>query len=42
MAKKKGITPIGKRIRRVRVGKKNSLDTKAKEKGVSKEFIKKN
>ncbi len=41
MAKKKGITPIGKRIRRARLDKKISLDTMANETGLSKEFIKK-
>ena len=41
MAKKKGITPIGKRIRRIRLDKKISLDTIANETGLSKEFIKK-
>ena len=41
MAKKKGIIPIGKRIRRARLGKKISLDTMANETGLSKEFIKK-
>lgn len=41
MAKKKGITPIGKRIRRARLAKKISLDTMANETGLSKEFIKK-
>ena len=41
MAKKKGITPIGKRIRRARLDKKISLDTLANETGLSKEFIKK-
>ncbi|MBC8439323.1 MAG: helix-turn-helix transcriptional regulator [Deltaproteobacteria bacterium] len=41
MAKKKGLTPIGKRIKRVRLDKKISLDTIANETGLSKEFIKK-
>ena len=41
MAKKKGITPIGKRIRQARLDKKISLDTMANETGLSKEFIKK-
>ena len=41
MAKKKGLTPIGKRIRRIRLDKKMSLDTIANETGLSKEFIKK-
>ncbi|MBU8910437.1 MAG: XRE family transcriptional regulator [Desulfobacterales bacterium] len=41
MAKKKGIIPIGKRIRRARLDKKISLDTMANETGLSKEFIKK-
>ncbi len=41
MAKKKEITPIGKRIRRARLDKKMSLDTMANETGLSKEFIKK-
>ena len=41
MAKKKGLTPIGKRIRRVRLDKKISLDNMANETGLSKEFIKK-
>jgi len=41
MAKKKGITPIGKRIRRARLAKKISLDTMANETGLSKKFIKK-
>ena len=41
MAKKKGITPIGKRIKRARLDKKMSLDTMANETGLSKEFIKK-
>ncbi|MBT3175736.1 MAG: helix-turn-helix transcriptional regulator [Desulfobacula sp.] len=41
MAKKKGITPIGKRIRRIRLDKKMTLDTIANETGLSKEFIKK-
>ena len=41
MAKKKGITPIGKRIRRTRLDKKISLDTMANETGLSKDFIKK-
>lgn len=41
MAKKKGITPIGTRIRRARLDKKISLDTLANETGLSKEFIKK-
>lgn len=41
MAKKKGITPIGKRIRQARLEKKISLDTMANETGLSKEFIKK-
>ena len=41
MAKKKGITPIGTRIRRIRLDKKISLDTLANETGLSKEFIKK-
>jgi len=41
MAKKKGITPIGKRIRRARLDKKISLDTMANETGLSTEFIKK-
>jgi len=41
MAKKKGITPIGKRIRRTRLDKKISLDTMANETGLSKDTIKK-
>lgn len=41
MAKKKGIIPIGKRIRRTRLDKKITLDTMANETGLSKEFIKK-
>lgn len=41
MAKKKGIIPIGKRIRRARLDKKISLDTISNETGLSKEFIKK-
>lgn len=41
MAKKKEIVPIGKRIRRARLGKKISLDTMANETGLSKELIKK-
>ncbi len=41
MAKKKGIIPIGKRIRRTRLDKKISLDTMANETGLSKDFIKK-
>ena len=41
MAKKKEITPIGKRIRRARLNKKISLDTMANETGLSKAFIKK-
>ncbi|MCP4718865.1 MAG: cupin domain-containing protein [Desulfobacteraceae bacterium] len=41
MAKKKEITPIGKRIKRARLDKKMSLDTMANETGLSKEFIKK-
>ncbi|MCG8635651.1 MAG: cupin domain-containing protein [Desulfobacterales bacterium] len=41
MAKKKEITPIGKRIRRARLDKKMSLDTMANETGLSKDFIKK-
>ena len=41
MAKKKGMTPIGKRIRRIRLDKKISLDTMANETGLAKEFIKK-
>jgi transcriptional regulator with XRE-family HTH domain len=41
MAKKKGIIPIGKRIRRTRLDKKISLDTMANETGLSKEAIKK-
>ena len=41
MAKKKGITPIGKRIRRTRLDKKITLDTMANETGLSKEVIKK-
>ncbi len=41
MAKKKGLTPIGKRIRRVRLDKKMTLDNIANETGLSKEFIKK-
>lgn len=41
MAKKKEITPIGKRIRRARLDKKMSLDVMANETGLSKEFIKK-
>lgn len=40
MAKKKEMTPIGKRIRRARLDKKMSLDTMANETGLSKEFIK--
>ncbi|MDD9301816.1 MAG: helix-turn-helix transcriptional regulator [Desulfobacter sp.] len=41
MAKKKTMTPIGKRIRKARLDKKISLDTMANETGLSKEFIKK-
>lgn len=41
MAKKKGITPIGTRIRRARLAKKMSLDTMANETGLAKAFIKK-
>lgn len=41
MVKKKGITPIGKRIRRTRLDKKITLETMANETGLSKEFIKK-
>lgn len=41
MAKKKGIEPIGKRIRRARLDKKISLDAMANETGLSKEMIKK-
>lgn len=41
MAKKKGIIPIGKRIRRTRLDKKITLDTMANETGLSKEVIKK-
>ncbi len=41
MAKKKEITPIGKRIKRARLDKKMTLDTMANETGLSKEFIKK-
>ena len=41
MAKKKGIIPIGKRIRRLRLDKKINLDMMANETGLSKEFIKK-
>ncbi|MCG8683316.1 MAG: cupin domain-containing protein [Desulfobacterales bacterium] len=41
MAKKKEMTPIGKRIRRARLDKKISLDTMANETGLSKDFIKK-
>jgi transcriptional regulator with XRE-family HTH domain len=40
MAEKKGLIPIGKRIRRTRLDKKISLDTMANETGLSKEFIK--
>tara|TARA_B100000614_G_C14529313_1_gene485864 strand:- start:1051 stop:1632 length:582 start_codon:yes stop_codon:yes gene_type:complete len=40
MAKKQEMTPIGKRIRRVRLDKKMSLDTMANETGLSKAFIK--
>lgn len=40
MAKKKEMTPIGKRIRRARLDKKMSLDTMANETGLSKAFIK--
>ena len=40
MAKKKEIQPIGKRIRRARLGKKISLDMMANETGMSKEMIK--
>jgi len=40
MAKKKEMTPIGKRIRRARLDKKISLNTMANETGLSKEFIK--
>ncbi|WP_022664982.1 helix-turn-helix domain-containing protein [Desulfospira joergensenii] len=40
MVKKKGITPIGKRIRKARLDKKMSLDAMANETGMSKEFIK--
>ncbi len=40
MPKKKEITPIGKRIRRARLGKKISMDTMANETGLSKERIK--
>jgi len=41
MAKKKGITPVGKRIKRARLDKKMTLETMANETGLSKEFIKK-
>ncbi|CCK78866.1 helix-turn-helix domain-containing protein [Desulfobacula toluolica] len=41
MAQKKGIIPIGKRIRQTRLDKKISLDTMANETGLSKEVIKK-
>ena len=41
MAKKTQIIPIGKRIRRARLGKKITLDMMANETGMSKEFIKK-
>ena len=41
MAKKNKIVPIGKRIRRTRLGKKITLDTMANETGLSKEVIKK-
>ena len=40
MAKKKGVEPIGKRIRRTRLDKKISLDTMANETGMSKDRIK--
>ncbi len=40
MAKEKGLTPIGKRIRKARLDKKMSLDTMANETGLSKAFIK--
>ncbi len=41
MAKKKEITPIGKRIRRARLDKGIRLDVMANETGLSKDFIKK-
>jgi quercetin dioxygenase-like cupin family protein len=41
MVKKKEIIPIGKRIRRIRLNKKMSLDAMANETGISKEGIKK-
>ena len=41
MAKKKELTPIGKRIRRARLDRGISLDTMANETGLSKDFIKK-
>ncbi len=42
MAKKKqgGLVPIGKKIRKARLGKKITLDAMANETGLSKEFIK--
>lgn len=40
MAKRKELTPIGKRIRRARLDRKLSLDTMANETGLSKDFIK--
>jgi len=39
MAAKKGITPIGKRIKKTRLDKKISLDTMANETGLSKEAL---
>ena len=39
MAVKKGITPIGKRIKKARLDKKMSLDTMANETGLSKETL---
>ena len=42
MAKKKGIIPIGKRIRRARLDKKISLDTMTKEKGLFQRGYKEN
>ena len=41
MAKKKEMTPIGKRIRRARLDRSISLNTMANETGLSKDFIKK-
>jgi len=39
MAAKKGVTPIGKRIKKARLDKKMSLDTMANETGLSTEML---